>query len=277
MKKLVYFVIFLALATNTSCLKKQNLDEENLGPAIAPETLTKAMTEGFGSLDYSAIKPQEFSSYVLTQKIQDSYLDTLEQQDITIKTVTDTNEKLSLNLILSKIKYSGGQSSQSTREWLQEFSKSAGKATNQSLKALADNDPPTFLFITYQSVAFGACWDEGDFPETCHNLSVSDFPFRVPQTALSQHGCTDADNCTVSARKIEFDMIQKNVTDKDGKPRRVHFTIVLSKEVPYLSRVLQFCTRSLYEMTNSQQKILADLCYNVNNYAFGGNQTGTQK
>lgn len=277
MKKLLCILIFLALATNTSCLKKQNLEEEDLGPAFAPESLSTAMTEGFGSLDYGAISANEFSSYVLTQKIQDSYLETLEQQDITIETSTDTTEKLSMDLVLTKIKYSGGQSSQSTRKWNQEFIKSSGKALSQSIKTLADNDPPTFLFLYFQSIAFGACYDEGDYPETCHRLSVSDFQFPVPQTAASQHNCQEGADCFINARKIEFDMIQKNVTDKDGKPRRVHYTIILSKETPYLSRVLQFCSRTLYSVSNSQQKILADLCYNVNNYAFGGTQNETQK
>ena len=64
-------------------------------------------------------------------------------------------------------------------------------------------------------------------------------------------------------------MIRNYELDKDGKPKRTHYTLLLSKSVPFLSRVLQFCSRSLYEITNSNQKILADLCYNVNNYASG--------
>lgn len=272
MKKLVALLVLIVLSTSTSCLKKQNLEEENLGPAITPESLSKAMLEGFGPLDYGAIAPNEFSSYVLSQTIQDSAHSAIEQQDMTIESVTDSPEKLSMGLILTKIKYSGGQSSQSTRKWDQEFTKAAGKATNQSLKNLADNDPPTFLFIYFQSLAFGACFDEGDFPETCHNLSVSDFKFPVPQTAISQHNCTEGSECSVNARKIEFDAIQKAVIDKDGKPRRIHYTFIISSEVPYLSRVLKFCSRTLYEISDANQKILADICYDVNNYAFGGTQ-----
>lgn len=271
MKKLVSILIFLVLATNTSCLKKQNLEEEDLGPAITPQSLEEAMLEGFGSLNYGAIAANEYSSYVLTQKIQDSFLDTVEQQDITIKTSTDTPQSLSMQLILTKIKYSGGQSSQSTREWSETFEKSPSQTNVQNLKTLTENDPPKFLFIDFQSLAFGSCYDEGKYPQSCHNLSVTDFKFQVPYGAMAAHDCTSYENCFINARKIEFDAIYKFVIDKDGKPRRVHYTVILSKEVPYLSRVLKFCSRALYEMSSSNQKIVADLCYNVNNYAFGGN------
>lgn len=267
MKKLLSLFILIMVTTSTSCLKKQNLEDDDLGPAIEPQSLTTAMLEGFGSLNYGAIKANEFSSYVLTQKIQDSYLDTIEQQDLTIQSSTDTPEMLSMELILSKIKYSGGQSSQSTRQWSQEFPKSSNQSTD--LQTLTDNDPPFFLFYQFQLLAFGSCYDEGQNPQTCHNLSVSDFQYRVPQAALAQHNCSDPDTCFINARRIEFDALYKTVTDKDGKPRRVHYTIVLSKETPYLSRMLQYCSRSLYEMSNTNQKILADLCFNINNYAFG--------
>lgn len=271
MKKLICSLIFIALATNTSCLKKQNLEDEDLGPAIEPQSLQSAMLEGFGSLNYSAISANEFSSYVMTQKIQDSYVSTLEQQDMTIESSTDTADMLSINLILSKIKYSGGQSSQSSpRKWEINFSKSGG--TTQSLKTLADNDPPVFLFVDFQAIAFGACYNEGKNPQTCHNLSVTDIQYKVPQPAIAQHNCSDPDTCFVNARKIEFDTIYLSSIDKDGKPRRVHYTFVLSKELPYLSRVIKYCSRTLYEISNTNQKILADICYDVNNYTFGGTQ-----
>ncbi len=270
MKFMFIALVFLTLTLNTSCLKKQNLDEEDLGPAIAPAELTKAMTDGFGSLNYGNIKANEFNSYVLTQKIQDSRIDTLEQQDLTIETSVDSAAKLIMDFVVTKTKYSAGQSSQSTRKWHKEYKKeSESSSLSAEFSTLADNDEPTMMFLVFQNLAFGSCIADGVYPETCHHLEVSDFKFKVPQTASSQHQCTDPDNCFIDARKIEFDMITKNQIDKDGKPKRTHFTVILSKQVPYMSRVLQFCSRRLYDISSSQQKILADLCYNVNSYAFG--------
>jgi hypothetical protein len=288
MKKLVYFLIFLSLATSTSCLKKQNLDDDDLGPVIDAESMTKAMTEGFGSLDYTVIKPNEFSSYVLSQKIQDSYLETIEQQDLTINKITDTADSLTLDLILSKIKYSGGQTSQGApREWQQVFSKSSNTDTSkqssdthtddtrallaqstQGVQAMTDVDAPEFLFQLFQAYAFFGCRAEGSYPTTCYKLNFSDFKFPVPQTAFAQHGCSQDQDCTIDARRIEFDMLTPEL-DKDGKQIRVHHTFILSAQVPYLSRVLQYCKRSLYDVSNQPQKVLAEICYNINNYAFG--------
>jgi hypothetical protein len=272
MKNIIFYIIFVILTFNTSCLKKQNLDADDLGPAIAPIEITKALGTGFGAFDLNDIKANEFNSYVLTQKVQDSYIETLEQQDLTIESSVNTIDKLSLDLVLAKIKYSGGQSSQSTRKWHKDCLKSEGKAacvSSSQANTMADNDEPTFMFLVFQSLAFGSCVAEGKYPETCHQLIVRDFKYKVPQSAAAQHQCADADNCYINARKVEFDMIRNYLLDKDGKPKRTHYTMIISKEVPFLSRVLQFCSRSLYEISNSQQKILADLCYNVNNYAFG--------
>lgn len=270
MKFAVYALIFLVLTFNTSCLKKQNLDDDNLGEAIAPEALTKAMTEGFGSMNYGQIKANEFTSYILTQTIQETSFTPLEQQDLTIESSADTATALTMDLILTKIKFSGGQNSQSTRKWHQAFDKT-GKSTALSTNSttLADNDPPTFLFIAFQGLAFGSCYNDGEAPETCHRLLVTDIKYKVPETAASQHTCADVANCYINARQIEFDKVQSTVLDKDGKPKRTHYTVIVSKEVPYLSRVLKYCSRSLYDISSLNQKILADFCYDINNYAFG--------
>ncbi len=270
MSKIIYLFIFFILTTNTSCLKKQNLDEEDLGPAFDPTELSQAMSAGYGSLDYSLLKPNEYSSYVLTQKIQDSSFNTLEQQDITIISLDNTAASLSLDLNVTKIFYNNGQTSQKIRKWHEVFSKTEGQQTalniSSKISPLADVEEPEYLFIYFQIIAFGYCYNKG---YSCHQLQVSDINYRVPMAAASQHGCADPENCTVKARKIEFDSINSLKIDKDGKPKRTHFTLIVSKEVPFLSRLLQYCSRSLYEISSSQQKILADICYNINDYAFG--------
>ncbi len=263
MKKVICTAIFLMVTFNTSCLKKQNLEEVSLGAQFSTEDLSKVMLDGFGPLDYGSIKKNEFSSYVLTQKIQDSYVQTLEQQDMTVKKATLYPDGLSMDLIVTKIKYSGGQTSQATREWTNQ------NFANPETRSKADNEPPTYLFYYFQVFAATSCAAEGKFSESCHGLEVTDFKFQVPQTAASQHGCTNVEDCYVNARKIEYDTLSNTQLDKDGKPKRTHFTFVLSKEVPFMSRVLQFCQRSLYEVSNSNQRVLVDYCYDINNYAFG--------
>ena len=259
------------LLTTTSCLKKQNLDDDDLGAPIAPMELTKALGSGYGSYDYNEIKANEFTSIMVSQRIQDSVTQNLQQQGITVKQVANTVDKLSLDLIVQAEDYTGGQTTQASKEWPIDIEKSAANTTQaKSIRSSAD-DPtsPILMFLTFQQLAFGFCYDSGENPETCHKLTAQDIQYQVPYAAANEQHCVDPTNCTIPAKKIEFDRIQKTQLDKDGKPRRTHFTVVLSPNVPFMSRVLQLCTRGLYTITNSQQKIVADVCYTVNNYASG--------
>lgn len=273
MKKISLLCLSLIiLSTSTSCLKKQDLSDEKLGPAIEPMALTQSMGSGYGSYDFNEIKSNEFSSVLLTQRIQDSVSQSIQQEGITVQNSVNTVDTLKLDLIVQKEEYSSGQTAQSTKAWPLVFNKSAAAAINSTkLKAAsdADSEPPTLMFLIFQNIAFGLCYDSGKNPETCHNLTSTDVKVRVPLTAASQLHCADNLNCYVPAKKIEFDRLQKTVLGADGKPRRTHITMILSPHVPFMSRLLQYCTRGVYSLISSNQQILADVCYSVNSYAFG--------
>ncbi len=270
-KNITFILIFLGLS---SCLKKTDLTQDNLGPAINPIEMTKTLGAGFGTFDYNEIKPGEFTSVLQSQRIQDSVNQNLQQEGITVDKMVNDSEKLSLDLIVQKEVYSGGQTSQSTVKWPMAFKKSSNQTTAVDTKENAR--PPVLTFLTFQALAFGSCYDEGKYPETCHLLTSKDIQYKVPVAAMNQHNCSDPTNCFIPAKKIEFDMISKYSLDKDGKPVRTHYTLVLSPHVPFLSRVLQICSRGIYEM-NNDQKILADLCYTVNNYAAGSAESQPPK
>ncbi len=271
------FAIILLIATvtfsTTSCLKKTDLTNDDLGPAIAPLELTKALGQGFGTFDYNEIKANEFTSVMQSQRIQDSLNQNLKQEGISVTTMINDSEKLFLDLVVQTEEYHGGQSTQSAPvAWPLTFKKVSAQSIDSSIlgsvQTQGDARPPILTFLTFQALAFGSCYDEGRYPETCHRLTSKDIQYRVPASAVNQHDCPDPNTCYIPAKEIEFDMISKYATDKDGKPVRTHYTLVLSPHVPFLSRVLKICTRGIYEMSNDQ-KILADLCYSVTNYKAG--------
>jgi hypothetical protein len=271
-KKIALVSIFTAILFGASCLKKQNLEEDNLSIPIPGEQIAAAISEGYGPINYNDMKPNEVSSLVLTQAIQDSSPQTLEQQDVTIQSINNTATQLELNVIATTTKYSGAQTSQSTRAWNRIFKKYSGFALSMNPEAQAqalEANEPMYMFQIIQNLALGSCYDEGSYPETCHNLAVTDLNYKVPTAAAYQHACADIHNCYVKAKRVEFDLIRKYELESDGKPKRIHYTLILSKEVPFSSKVLRYCTRSLYDIPNVPQKVLADLCYNVNNYTFG--------
>jgi len=263
-------LLLLLVVLNTSCLKKQDLSSDDLGPAIDPADLSKAISTGFGPYDYNDIKAKEESNFILTQRIQDVSTSNIEQQNITVNSVENNADALKLNLLVAQTKYEGNQGSLTVREWSKTFEKTSSQSNSMtSATTKAEVDQPTLLFFLWPSLIFDVCKNSGTHPETCHNLQVSPVQYPVPSSAAAQHNCADPNSCFVTAYKIEFDMIQLSVIDKDGKPKRVHYTLVMSPEVPFLSRFLQYCTRSLYDINGANQKILADVCYNITNYSFG--------
>lgn len=267
--KLKILLVLLSLAAVTSCLKKMDLKDDNLGPAIDPMLLTKTLGQAIGTFDYNEIKPNEFTSVMQSQKIQDGITQNLQQEGISVTSMINDSEKLFLDLVVQTEEYNGGQTTQSAPvAWPLTFKKPAAKALANTVTAQENARPPVLTFLTFQALAFGSCYDEGRYPETCHRLTSKDIQYRVPIAAQNQHSCADPNNCYISAKEIEFDMISKYATDKDGKPLRTHYTIILTPHVPFLSRVLKICTRGIYEMSN-EQKILADLCYSVTNYRAG--------
>ena len=52
------FVVIL----NISCLKKQNLEDQNLGPAVTANDVQQKMGEAIGTLNFGDIKVGEFKT-----------------------------------------------------------------------------------------------------------------------------------------------------------------------------------------------------------------------
>lgn len=271
-KKIILAVILAGLVFGASCLKKLDLTDEVLGATVAPELIAAALGDGFGVIDYNDIKVNEKSSIVLSQTIQDGATQVLEQQDVTVQSVNNNPTTLELGVLSRILTYSGGNTTETSRFWNKVFYKYSGYAfsMNQGAQTTAtDVAEPMYMFQVLQNLALGSCYDDGNYPETCHNLVVTDIDYRVPSAAAYQHACADIYNCLIKAKRVEFDLVRKYELESDGKPKRIHYSLILTKQVPFTSRVLRYCTRTLYEIPGLSQKILADLCYSVNNYTFG--------
>lgn len=271
-KKIVIFFIFCGILFGASCLKKQNLEEEVLGAPVPPDQIATALGNGFGIINYNDIKVNETSSIVLSQTIQDGATQVLEQQDVTIQSVNNNAATLELTVLAKTLKYEGGNTTESSRIWNKVFTKYSGFAfsMNQNAQlAATEVGEPMYMFQVIQNLALGSCYDDGNYPEVCYNLVVKDIDYKVPTSSAYQHACPDVFNCYIKAKRVEFDLVRKYELESDGKPKRIHYTLVLTQQAPFTAKVLRYCTRTLYEIPNVPQKILADLCYNVNSYTFG--------
>jgi hypothetical protein len=300
-KRIFLSLIALGIATAASCLKKTDLQVDDLGSALEAQDIANALDNAFGPIDYNEIKSNEMTDIVVSQSLQAGTPQNLEDQFITIKSINNIDAYLEIQSHAVMTSFSSSGNVVDERDWDQYFPKYNGFAfsppaqkltttsTNQNMTAqqaalatktatvsqgisqMASGDlqGPIFTFQLVQSLALASCQDSGSYPETCYNLSVTDIDWQVPPASASQHNCGDLYNCFIKAKRVEFDMLQNYNLDSEGKPRRVHYSLVISQAVPFTSRVLEYCTRALYQLSGVDQKVMADICYKVNRYSFG--------
>ncbi|MGZ3724925.1 MAG: hypothetical protein ACXWQQ_03965 [Pseudobdellovibrio sp.] len=272
-KRSLVTIVVLGILFGASCLKKSNLMVEDLGTAVSAEDVANTLDQAFGPIAYGDMKSNEMTDIVVSQRVEEGAVQNLEEQNITIQSIVDQTSSLEIKSHTIMTSFASTGNVVDERDWDQVFPKYSGFAFSTSTDAHqaagSDLSAPIFTFKLVQSLAMGSCYDGGTYPESCYNLTTTDLDYPAPVIAAPQLGCSDPYNCTVKAKQIEFDMLQKYVTESDGSPRRIHYTLIISSQVPFTSRVLKYCTRALYDIAGVPQKVLADICYDVNKYSFG--------
>ena len=268
-------LVGLGILFGASCLKKQNLLAEDLGSAVSSQEIANALDAAFGPIVYTDMKVNEMTDIVVSQRVLEGPVQNLQEQNIVIKGINDQPNYLQIQSTTAMTTFSSAGNTTDVRDWDQYFPKYSGFAFSMGQSGsvhqqsdIADLSAPIFMFKLVQSLALASCYDGGTYPETCHNLSVKDVDFHVPAISASQHNCADLYECYIPAKHIEFDLLQKYNLEADGSPRRVHYSLTISQAVPFTSRVLEYCTRALYDVTGASTKVMADVCYKVNKYSF---------
>ena len=241
----------LILAINISCLKKQNLEDQNLGPVVTPAEVQQKMGEAIGELNFGDMKIGEFSSVVSSITLEDSQNIKLFQQDLTITAfpVTETEATITFDQTVENFlrPSESFQNKNKTFNPLKQI---------QSDPANMKTDDPLLLPLEYYSVGHYYC---GQDNVTCHNLSVSPIHINLnPQLIIDPKICPSAQTCQVSARKIEFDLLDGRQLNDQGKPSRFHYSFIVAGQMPFLSKVLQSCVRGLMQYGN--RKVVAENC-----------------
>jgi hypothetical protein len=88
---MIALLSILILGLNISCLKKQNLEEQNLGPVVAASEVQEKMGEAIGVLDFGAIRANEYSSLTSSITLEDSQNIKRFKQDLRVKAITNTS------------------------------------------------------------------------------------------------------------------------------------------------------------------------------------------
>jgi hypothetical protein len=259
-----------------ACMKKQDLDSQDLGPVINSDELQNKMSDSIGNLNYSDINKNEISTFTATTIFEETQVNKRYKQDLFVTNVIETPLKLTIDFLFNKQDYNNSANSLSNQPYQMviEASNTAAqslaiaanipRALAKNVHAMRETPVPFFLYRAYAYFALQGCRED---KVTCHNLKTDTFQMYVPPELASPTVCPDTTKCVLAGKKIEFDMLDSAVATSDGKPYRTHYTFKVLPQLPFLSKVRSYCVRGLVD--NGDRKVLAEDCMTIDNFSYG--------
>lgn len=266
-KALIYILLILSLFFQISCLKKQNLEDGDLVAKADPSTIQEKMEEGAGGFNQFSARINESSSMSATVTFADSQNVPNYDQVLTIDSYVVSGTKVIFNLNYSKTNYSdsSGSFSNEPYKWDPNVTLSA-TSLSQKLTAVQKSvvSRPTFLMDYYISFSEECRIKDYD----CYNFKYIDSSLKLPIALADKRICEDLNNCIIPVRQVEFDIVnQKQLVA--GKPERAHVRFLISRKLPYLSKVLNMCYRTLALYGNELKPIVREDCFGVTDFTIG--------
>lgn len=246
MKLKTLFVLISATFLFNSCLKKQDLESQDLGPAIANEEIQSKMDEAIGELNLAELNVNESNIITSSITLEDNQNIKRSKQELLVKAINISENDFSVDFI------------QSYENYLQPDLSFYNVAKNFN-PAQLKNDDPLLLPVVYYYTSRLYCKEKN---VTCHNLSLNPLKIEVNPLLFDTKICPENDKCFISTRKIEFDLLDGNELNDQGKPSRNHYTLIVAPQLPFLSKVLSYCVRGL--MPYGNRKVVAENCVVVN-------------
>lgn len=277
MKLLALMLVLAAFSATVSCLKKQEL-EENDGPVVSIADMQKVLAEAWVNDDPHNMQKSEFTSVVSIQTLQDVQSRYTGQEGFTIldKTLSEDQSAYNIRMAIQTAEYTlDGQTKLSTEELPFSVTIPDGQAASlqsfsldHRLNAMASN-PADRIFVTRTFYfLFDLCQSRQKVSLSCHNLVVSDGVMDAPEEVVRDNLCKPNTNCKIKYKQLDFDLVIKDPAD-ESKKDKYKLQVKISHDVPYLARILSYCQRGLAQLSGSQQKVTVNYCQNVNKFQFG--------
>lgn len=274
MKLLILITALFVITTQTSCIEKQNLEESNLGPAVDANQVEAAMAESIGNLTLYDAKVNELNALALSTTLEDSQNYKIFNQIVLVDSIVDNSNSYTINLNFTKQDLQDSNSSFSDVRYPLVIDKSStsldsfynqNKKLIQSVAEKTEQEHPAFLIAEFADNAKNACRTE---KVTCHNFKKTNYEITLPSVLAHPSICENSQKCTIPVSRIEYDLINGNKLDGNGKGHRIRFSFVVSQKLPLFSKVMSYCYRQLINWGN--RKVLAESCYDLTNFAAGG-------
>jgi hypothetical protein len=253
-KKCAYFILFAATLALAGCLKKQDLDDQNLGPALDPAEAQKQFKNALGENEEadstSGLYLNQMASIQTSVTFEDSQSFTIANESVTIKGGREEGEKFIVDILHSyESRQSPGCSFSKISKSIDFFSLNFGSSESSCY------DGVTILPMRFMGLYSRICEFAGI---KCYNFSVTPVILQVNPLLFDTEICPKHDSCELNAKKIEFDILDSNNPTNAGRPSRQHFSITLVPKIAWMARVFQICSRRLQTWGN--RKVLIEQC-----------------
>lgn len=292
--------IFLILVTLCfeSCMKQPNFNE-NETPPVDPKTIQKTILNAWGDFSFSNIKKNEFVAVDTTQKIETRPPEVVFQEGITVSNRVVAADTIDFTLLHQTVEYSGGQAKLSTTEEKVSIPKPKANLAIETQSELftAPIDPYSTQSVATEMttenadpssikekqirpmtigalVAFNfmnACVNKPNWDVHCQNLKIEDEVRDAPPDIKKAPNCMGLVDCKIKVKKISFSL-SINIPDTATntiKKEKVIYRLAISQDVPYLSKLMEYCYRGLMTLKGNGQKILVEVCNNVTSFRPG--------
>lgn len=292
-----FAVAALALALCSSCIKKPELAGIDSGVKAEALDVQKAVSKAWGNADPALLMRKNDFVYITVEQTIQGYPTTIPVDEG--QTVTERNRAVvdNRNVIHHKIAHQVREfktdgtydtSTQSedfdvtdtlplTAQAVEQSGLSSREAATKALDRLSTrSDDGTVrqrdISFDVAQYLFQVCTLEptdGTKVE-CYNLTTSNEVRPAPPLVASQPNCGGLPECLMHVTTVDFDVIL-TLPDADHTKEKLSYHVAISPDVPYVARVVDFCTSGLVRVQSNDQKIpiLVRTCKMVRNFNYG--------
>lgn len=291
-KILLSLALIILIIPLASCMKKENLNDSQ-DTLVKPDEFQQALIDAYVEDDSYSMKKGESITYLITQTLQDTqhrevrkefydvekkvrdpntqeliYDIVIGDQDL-IKGTEKTTESLKLALpdvesqssVEAKVRAlsNGIQASEFILADLIEKKKPTDEVTTKGASELLRLFSPRMFYSL-----FLICGSEEN--KVCYNFKSQTEMLMAPAAVIANNNCKPGSNCYLRTKKISFDLIS---TDEKNEKQKVNISVRITRDTPYLGRIIEFCQKTLVPYGDAGQKVLVEICQTINNYKFG--------
>ncbi|QDK36626.1 hypothetical protein [Bdellovibrio sp. NC01] len=159
---------------------------------------------------------------------------------------------------------------------LSKLQKAAGGSSD--IKPYADDYQMSLGFEKFLSLAY-ACQKSDSLAQyckdqlgvdtcdiQCSNLAVKEDSQDAPPSMKALANCGGLTDCKIKLKRINFDwsfITKKGTTTHSQK---INYSMALSQDLPFLSRLVEYCSRGLVDIPSSGTKVLVTVCNRQKDY-----------